>query len=120
MTNSQEQESPFCWWKSVPEYKSLTSSSLMLKVLREMERLCMVSEHGVDELKHKLMVYKSGDFWLPIGGINKEDMEIPPVITVLLVGLTASGKSSLVNLMYSVLGISGLIPFSQTSSMLSS
>lgn len=80
----------------------------------------MVSEHGVDELKHKLMVYKSGDFWLPIGGINKEDMEIPPVITVLLVGLTASGKSSLVNLMYSVLGISGLIPFSQTSSMLSS
>lgn len=80
-----------------------------------MERLCLISEHGVDELKHKLMIYKSGDFWLPIGGINKEDLDIPPIITVLLLGLSGSGKSSLVNLMYSVLGRSGLIPFSQTS-----
>ncbi|KAL0388853.1 UNVERIFIED_CONTAM: hypothetical protein Sradi_2767100 [Sesamum radiatum] len=33
----------------------------------------------------------------------------------LIAGLTASGKSSLINLMYSVLGRSGLIPFAQTS-----
>lgn len=44
-------------------------------------------------------------------------MEIPPMITILLVGLSASGKSSLINYMYSVLGRSGLIPFAQTSSM---
>ena len=43
-------------------------------------------------------------------------MAVPPVITILLVGLSGSGKSSLVNLMYSVLARSGLIPFAQTSS----
>ncbi|KAL0348618.1 UNVERIFIED_CONTAM: hypothetical protein Sangu_1089600 [Sesamum angustifolium] len=42
-------------------------------------------------------------------------MDIPPAVTILLTGLTASGKSSLINLMYSVLGRSGLIPFAQTS-----
>ncbi|KAK3418043.1 hypothetical protein EUGRSUZ_H04024 [Eucalyptus grandis] len=42
-------------------------------------------------------------------------MVIPPIMMVVLVGLSGSGKSSLVNLMYSVLGRSGLIPFSQTS-----
>ncbi|KAI3823549.1 hypothetical protein L1987_04988 [Smallanthus sonchifolius] len=108
---------PFCWWKTVPEFSSHNkSSSSIAKVLREMERLCLISEHGIDDLKHKLMIYKSGDFWIPIGGIKKEDMNIPPVITVLLVGLSDSGKSSIINLMYSVLGRSGLIPFSQTSS----
>lgn len=118
---NSEESSSFCWWKSIPEFKSpydssSSSSSSMFKVLREMERLRMISEQGVDELKHKLMIYKSGDFWLPIGGIKKEEMDIPPIITVLLVGLSGSGKSSLVNFMYSVLGRSGLIPFSQTSS----
>ncbi|KAI3792149.1 hypothetical protein L2E82_06019 [Cichorium intybus] len=117
---NNEESSSFCWWKSIPEFKSpddslKSSSSSIFKVFRELERLRMLSEEGVDELKHKLMVYKSGDFWLPIGGIKKEDMDIPPIITVLLVGLSGSGKSSLVNLMYSVLGRSGLIPFSQTS-----
>ncbi|KAL7595984.1 hypothetical protein Lser_V15G28110 [Lactuca serriola] len=117
---NSEESSSFCWWKSIPEFKSpydssSSSSSSMFKVLREMERLRMISEQGVDELKHKLMIYKSGDFWLPIGGIKKEEMDIPPIITVLLVGLSGSGKSSLVNFMYSVLGRSGLIPFSQTS-----
>lgn len=65
------------------------------------------------------MNYRAGDFWLPVGGIKKEDMEISPVITIVLVGLSASGKSSLINYMYSVLGRSGLIPFAQTSSMFS-
>lgn len=41
---------------------------------------------------------------------------IPPVNTILLVGFHNAGKRSLVNLMYSVLGRSGLIPFAQTSS----
>ncbi|KAL8226993.1 hypothetical protein R6Q57_016825 [Mikania cordata] len=112
--------SPSNWWKSIPEITSSdkplkSSSSSSIKVVREMDRLCLISEHGADDLKHKLMVYKSGDFWIPIGGIKKEDMDIPPVITVLLVGLSGSGKSSLINLMYGVLGRSGLIPFSQTT-----
>nr|XP_043639483.1 uncharacterized protein LOC122610566 [Erigeron canadensis] len=119
-----DQSSQSYWWKSIQDLTSLEKtsslSSPILKVLREMERLCMISEIGVDELKHKLMVYKSGDFWFPIGGLKKEDMDISPVITVLLVGLSGSGKSSLVNLMYSVLGRSGLIPFAQTSNESSS
>ncbi|KAI7749745.1 hypothetical protein M8C21_015600 [Ambrosia artemisiifolia] len=129
MTNLHSSSpSPFCWWKSIPELSShdaslkppsSSSSSSMMKLLREMERLSLISEHGVDDLKHKLMIYKSGDFWVPIGGIKKEDMDIPPVITVLLVGLSGSGKSSLINLMYSVVGRSGFIPFSQTSNEMS-
>ncbi|KAF5819186.1 putative P-loop containing nucleoside triphosphate hydrolase [Helianthus annuus] len=131
MTNlhsSSSSPSPFCWWKSIPEFSShdvslkppsssssSTPSSSIMKVFREMERLCLISEHGVDDLKHKLMIYKSGDFWVPVGGIKKEDMDIPQVITVLLVGLSGSGKSSLINLMYSVVGRSGFIPFTQTS-----
>ncbi|XP_071708617.1 uncharacterized protein [Rutidosis leptorrhynchoides] len=116
-SKQKNDQQSFNWWKSInPESKSAEDQSSSIKVKKEMERLCMISEHGADELKHKLMVYKSGDFWLPIGGIiDKEDMDIPQVITVLLVGLIGSGKSSLVNLMYSVLGRSGLIPFSQTS-----
>ncbi|PWA82779.1 P-loop containing nucleoside triphosphate hydrolase [Artemisia annua] len=118
--NDQEPNTRFCWWKTVPDFTSLKTSSSpsclsIVKVLREMERLCSISEHGLDELKHKLMVYKAGDFWLPIGGLKKENMDIPSEVTVLLVGLSGSGKSSLVNLMYGVLGRSGLIPFSQTS-----
>ncbi|KAG9157108.1 hypothetical protein Leryth_026902 [Lithospermum erythrorhizon] len=29
----------------------------------------------------------SGDFWLPVGGLKKEDMHIPPVITILSMSL---------------------------------
>lgn len=43
-------------------------------------------------------------------------MDIPPVNTILLVGFHNAGKSSLVNLMYSVLGRSGLVPFAKTTS----
>lgn len=75
-----------------------------------------MSIESLDEVRQKLMSYKSGDFWVPIGGIKKENMDIPPVNTILLVGFHNAGKSSLVNLMYSVLGQSGLIPFAQTSS----
>ncbi|XP_031395648.1 uncharacterized protein LOC116206950 [Punica granatum] len=80
-----------------------------------MERLALVAPKGLDELRHKLMVYRAGDLWLPTGGVRKEDMVIPPVVTVLLVGLSGTWKSSLVNLMCSVLGRAGLIPFAQTS-----
>ncbi|XP_076891288.1 uncharacterized protein LOC143542622 [Bidens hawaiensis] len=116
-SHEHEDSSPFQWWKSLPKcpFDESPKSSCIIKVLREMERLCLISEHGVDDIKHKLMTYKSGDFWIPVGGIKKEDMCIPPVITVLLAGLAGAGKSSIINLMYSVLGRSGLIPFSQTS-----
>ncbi|RVW39929.1 hypothetical protein CK203_081079 [Vitis vinifera] len=69
------------------------------RLLRELERLALVADQGLDELRHKLITYRSGDFWLPTGGISKADMDVPPVITILLVGLSGSGKSSLVNLM---------------------
>ncbi|XP_060212691.1 uncharacterized protein LOC132640210 [Lycium barbarum] len=114
------------WWRTPQDFdenghlkvdiSDLSKLTPRLKVLREMERLAFISTEGLDDLRHKLIAYRSGDFWLPVGGIKKEDMEIPPVITILLVGLSASGKSSLVNYMYSVLGRSGLIPFAQTSS----
>ncbi|KAF8376828.1 hypothetical protein HHK36_031494 [Tetracentron sinense] len=117
--------SVFCWWKTAEEFKergnlkldlsNLSNLTPTVKVLREMERLALVAPEGLDDLRHKLLTYRSGDFWSPTGGINKEDMKIPPLITILLVGFSGSGKSSLVNLMYSVLGRSGLIPFAQTS-----
>lgn len=115
------------WWRSAREFKDndhrlgprladLSNLTPRLKVLREMERLALIAPEGLNELRHKLVAYRSGDFWLPAGGVKREDMAIPPIITVVQVGLCGSGKSSLVNLMYSVLGRSGLIPFSQTSS----
>lgn len=113
------------WWRSAAKYDESLKRKLdipnisgltpRLKVLREMERLATVAVEGLDELRHKLLTYRSGDFWVPTGGIKKEDMDIPPIITILLVGFSGSGKSSLVNLMYSVLGRCGLIPFAQTS-----
>lgn len=123
--------SPFCWWRSCaefaaadprlrPDLSGLANLTPRLKVLREMERLALVAPDGLDEMRHKLVAYRAGDFWLPAGGVRKEDMVIPPIITVLLVGLSGAGKSSLVNLMYSVLGRSGLIPFAQTSNYPSS
>ncbi|CAI9119022.1 OLC1v1020671C1 [Oldenlandia corymbosa var. corymbosa] len=118
------------WWRKAPEFDpenghlkadhdlftDLTKLTPRLRLLREMERLALVAPEGLDDLRHKLMAYRSGEFWLPVGGMKKEDMDIPPVITVLLVGLRGAGKSALVNMMYSVLGHSGLIPFAQTSS----
>ncbi|KAB1203247.1 hypothetical protein CJ030_MR8G022912 [Morella rubra] len=114
-----------CWWRSAAKFEDcvklkfdLPNISILtprLKMLREMERLALVAPEGLNEFRHKLLVYSSGDFWVPIGGIRKEEMDIPPTITILLVGFAGSGKSSLVNLMYSVLGRSGLIPFAQTS-----
>lgn len=127
--DESQSSSVFYWWKTgtnlVDEIEHLkvdlsdiSKLTPRLKLLREMERLALISQEGVDDLRHKLITYRSGDFWLPVGGIKKEDMNIPPIITILLVGLSGSGKSSLVNLMYSVLGRSGLVPFAQTSSML--
>lgn len=113
------------WWRSAAKFdecvkfkfemSNLSKMTPILKVLREMERLYLMSTECLDELRQKLMSYKAGDFWVPIGGINKEEMDIPPVNTIMLVGFHNAGKSSLVNLMYSVLGRSGLIPFAQTS-----
>ena len=116
----------YCWWRSavtfgeaakfkveLPNVSTLTPT---LKLLRELERLALMAREGLSELRQKLVSYRSGDFWVPTGGMKREDMDIPPVITILLVGFSGSGKSSLVNLMYSVLGRSGLIPFATTSS----
>lgn len=114
------------WWRSsakfdecvklkldIPDVSRLTPR---LRVLREMERLALIAPEGLNELRHKLLNYSSGDFWVPTGGIKKEEMDIPPVITILLLGFSGSGKSSLINLMYSILSRSGLLLFAQTSS----
>lgn len=49
-----------------------------LKLCRKLERLALISQEGLDDLRHKLISYRAGDFWLPVGGIKKEDMDIPP------------------------------------------
>ncbi|KAF5931422.1 hypothetical protein HYC85_032295 [Camellia sinensis] len=118
--------SSHCWWRSASKFDecakfklelpNLSKVTPRLKVLRELERLALVASEGVDELRHKLFTYRCGDFWVPNGGLKREEMDIPSINTILLVGFHNSGKSSLVNLMYSVLGRSGLIPFAQTSS----
>ncbi|KAG9139429.1 hypothetical protein Leryth_021589 [Lithospermum erythrorhizon] len=124
---SNDLNKTICWWRTCEEFdenghlkmellSDLSKLTAKLKILREMERLTFIAQEGLEDLRHKLISYRSGDFWLPVGGIKKEDVNIPPVATILLVGLSGSGKSSLVNLMYSVLGRSGLIPFAQTSS----
>ncbi|XP_058188279.1 uncharacterized protein LOC131304854 [Rhododendron vialii] len=116
-----------CWWRSAAKFEEcaklksevppdLSKVTPRLKVLREMERLALVSLEGLDDLRHKLFSYRCGDFWVPTGGFKKEEMDIPPVNTILLVGFHNAGKSSLVNLMYSVLGRSGLVPFAKTTS----
>ncbi|XP_004300478.1 PREDICTED: uncharacterized protein LOC101306923 [Fragaria vesca subsp. vesca] len=133
----------YCWWRSAAKYDEyvklkfegglpdVSRLTRRMRVFKELERLALLAsgnttgtheyqgqyiEGGVNELRHKLLTYRSGDFWVPTGGISKDMMDIPPVATILLVGFSASGKSSLVNLMYSVLGRSGLVPFAQTSS----
>ncbi|XP_057473876.1 uncharacterized protein LOC130762228 [Actinidia eriantha] len=122
-----QQMATHCWWRSAAKFdecgklkseapQNLSKVTPRLKVLREMERLALVAPEGLDELRHKLFAYRSGDFYVPTGGFEKEEMEIPPVNTILLVGFHNAGKSSLVNLMYSVLGRSGLIPFAKTPS----
>lgn len=121
-----ESSNTYCWWRSAAEFEECVKLKLdppnvaaltpRIRVLRELERLSLVAQDGLNELRHKLVMYRSGDFWMPTGGIPKEKTDIPPVVTVLLVGLSGSGKSSLVNLMYCVLGRSGLVPFAQTSS----
>ena len=115
----------YCWWRTAAKFDECVKLKLdfpdvsiltpRLRLLRELERLAVIAPEGLHELRRKLLGYCSGDFWVPTGGIKKEDMDIPPVNTILLVGFSGSGKSSLINLMYSVLGRSGLIPFAQTS-----
>ncbi|OMO82048.1 putative ATP binding protein [Corchorus olitorius] len=117
----------YFWWKTAAksdecaklnklDFPDVSILTPRLRLFRELERLAVIAPNGLNELRHKLIGYRSGDFWVPTGGINKEDMNIPPVNTILLVGFSGSGKSSLINLMYSILGRSGLIPFAQTSS----
>ncbi|XVF32850.1 hypothetical protein REPUB_Repub17cG0118100 [Reevesia pubescens] len=116
----------YCWWRTAAKFDECAKLKLdfpkvsiltpRLRLLRELERLALIAPDGLNELRHKLLGYRSGDFWVPTGGITKEDMDIPPVNTLLLVGFSGSGKSSIINLMYSILGRSGLIPFAQTSS----
>lgn len=121
-----EESTEFCWWRSCATAEEISNLKVndvsdvgcltpRLKVMRELERLSMVASEGIDDLRHRLVAYRSGDLWVPMGGIKKEEMDIPPMITILLVGFGGGGKSSLVNLMYSVLGRAGIIPFAQTS-----
>ncbi|MQM15669.1 hypothetical protein Taro_048618 [Colocasia esculenta] len=135
---SEDESSPagkqhlFCywWWRLAPEFdergrpdrrlypstvEEVSALTPRLRVLKEMERLAAVAQDSLDELRHRLFSYRSGDMWVPAGGVPKEHMDIPPVVTILLVGPSGAGKSSLVNLMYSVLGRAGLIPFARTS-----
>lgn len=118
----------YCWWRSTAAFDEYCTSesklpvnvrslSRQVRVLREMERLALVAAgDGLDELRQRLLSYRAGDFWIPAGGIPREEMDIPAANTVLLAGFSGSGKSSLINLMYSVLGRAGIIPFAQTSS----
>ncbi|PKU86768.1 uncharacterized protein LOC110104421 [Dendrobium catenatum] len=117
----------FCWWRSLPEYEAgagletpkaanTRTATARMRVVRELERLAAAASESIDELRHRLLTYKAGDLWFPAGGITKQDTDIPPVITLLLLGFAGVGKSSLVNLMYSVLGRSGFVPFAHTSS----
>ncbi|XP_058077052.1 uncharacterized protein LOC131225528 [Magnolia sinica] len=124
---ADDSRSPFCWWRSAEEFdggdnvrlkidvSNVSNLTPRIKILRELERLALIAPEALYDLRHKLTTYKSGDFWLPTGGIKKEEMNIPPIITILLVGFIGSGKSSLINMMYSVLGRAGLIPFAQAS-----
>ncbi|XP_072995051.1 uncharacterized protein [Typha latifolia] len=102
------------WWRPVAESGPPTGPRH--RVVKEMERLALLGHERLDELRHKLLGYRAGDLWFPAGGIPKQDTDIPPVITVLLVGFAGVGKSSLVDLMYSVLGRAGFVPFAQASS----
>ncbi|CAO2839773.1 unnamed protein product [Amaranthus hypochondriacus] len=124
--DEDKSSSLYCWWRSCAtseELRNMKVTSLCdvaeltprLKVMREMERLALMASEGLDDLRCRLLAYRAGDLWVPIGGINKEEMEIPSINTILLVGFTGGGKSSLVNYMYSVLARAGVIPFAQTS-----
>ncbi|KAM0948492.1 putative P-loop containing nucleoside triphosphate hydrolase [Dioscorea sansibarensis] len=112
--------SRFYWWRSLQDPDGSAAPSpptpARLRVVKELERLALVAHESLDELRHRLLGYRAGDLWFPAGGISRQETDIPPVITVLLLGFAGSGKSSLVNLMYSVLGRSGFVPFAQTSS----
>lgn len=116
----------FYWWRASQEFdedghfkvdiSDPSNSTPRLKLLTEMERLAFVAAHdSINGLRHKILSYRAGDFWLPVGGIQKQDLDIPPSITILLTGLATSGKSSFINLMYAVLGRFGLTTFAQTS-----
>ncbi|KAI3853828.1 hypothetical protein MKW92_047433 [Papaver armeniacum] len=73
----------------------ITDLTPRLKVIREMERLALIAMKVWDDLRHKLLSYRSGDFWLPIVGIKKEEMDISPVITILLVDSLVLAKALL-------------------------
>ncbi|XP_074563425.1 uncharacterized protein LOC141820045 [Curcuma longa] len=100
------------WWRSIAEESPKgDGTSPHARVVSELERLAAAGTDSLDELRHRLLSYKPGDLWFPTGGIPKEEMDVPPVITILLVGIAGAGKSSLVDLMYCVLGRAGLVHF---------
>lgn len=70
-----------------------------LKLLLEMERLALIAPGSLGDMRHRLMSYSPDDLYIPTGGIHKEEMKIPPLITILLVGFRGSGKSSLIKIM---------------------
>lgn len=111
------------WWKSAAELEYVFETSInvskmspRIRLVRELERLALLSSESLNDIRHKLLSYRPGDFWVPTGGINKQDLEIPAINTILLVGFHNAGKTSLVNFMYRVLSRSALLHFAQTSS----
>ncbi|KAH9605588.1 hypothetical protein KSS87_016326 [Heliosperma pusillum] len=124
--DSSQPDADFHWWRSCATSEEMSALKInsvsemadwtpRLKVMRELERLAIVAPDGLDDIRHRLVAYRAGDLWVPVGGVQREGMNIPPQVTILLVGFSGGGKSSLVNLMYSVLGRAGIIPFAQTS-----
>lgn len=124
--SDEEARSACSWWKSAAEldyvklrlFENSNASKISprIRLLRELERLALLASESLNEIRHKLLSYRAGDFWVPTGGISKQDLEIPAVNTILLLGFHNAGKTSLVNLMYRVFARSGLLHFAQTSS----
>ncbi|KAG6428325.1 hypothetical protein SASPL_112576 [Salvia splendens] len=51
---------------------AISKSTPRIKLLIEMERLGLIGSAGLNDLRHKILSYRAGDFCLPIGGIERE------------------------------------------------
>ncbi|XWS46587.1 hypothetical protein CRYUN_Cryun14cG0081100 [Craigia yunnanensis] len=68
----------YYWWRTTAKFDECAKLKLdfpdvpiltpTLKLLREVERLALIAPDGLNKLRHKLLGYRSSDFWYLLEG----------------------------------------------------
>lgn len=88
------------------EAEAAVNLGLLIQKIQSHKKLLHEQIHTIRDKREKICSYKPGDGFYEAGGVNRMDVAIPEMTTLLLVGPSGAGKSTLINNIIRVLNSS--------------